>query len=236
MESYIEIAWIQNFMMNWLSYQLGFAYASTLASNKEKLLLAFISTSISIFSFYKYSIWICLSVEIIILLRFYLRIRAIFLSEWFRFLWIMTFLLFQKGSIHNLAFFPALDASYALWFILILWNIWMIMGESRIRQNHFIIEVQIEGQWLKGYYDSGNLLCINHTPCIFIKTSIYEKCCNSTEFDCQVHTMNHQTIMKGKSTTLMYRSKQQQKVIMIPINQKLPKNCDCLLNMKNQGG
>lgn len=237
MESYIEIAWIINLLICLHAYQLGFAYMNQYISHKKKVILSLVSATVSVCSFYPYSWLIIILYEISLLILFRYQIKAIFLSDWFRFLWIISYMIFHSGTLRYTAYFPSLEFPLTITTILILWLcIELVTQSHKVRRRQFYVDIQIEDQWLKGYYDSGNLMMIHQLPCVFIKKDIYENVSSQSELSSRMHTMNQQSIIQGKVVMMMYRNKMKQKVVLIPTSKRLPGNCDCLLNMKNQGG
>ncbi|MEF9920841.1 MAG: sigma-E processing peptidase SpoIIGA [Erysipelotrichaceae bacterium] len=242
MQSYIEVAIINNSLIIILSVLIA-SYVQLHPLKYFDILVYAFSVSLASVLLWGSQAWIImLLIEILSLLYCFKRQYKVYLLTLvLRFLISYSDYLIFKGSFHLFVYYLPLNNQM----IIVQWVIILIIMIAIHRKwKSVLIELQYlynvtlyfpnKTIRLRGYLDSGNMLCHHHLPIIFIDLKYKEYLKKDNIELIVMNTMNAKTKIQAVPVSLKVNGFKKQKVLVSCIGKlTLPIHCDCLLNVHN---
>lgn len=173
MESYVEIAFIHNFLTNVISVWMALYLIQKPLRGRRVIAYAFLSSFWSSFVFHDAGWIVLFMIEAVSFTFVFYRQKALYLAAlMFRWLWHATCFVLWEGSFHLGAFFPWVHTPiYFCWFLYAALFLYLYTHASTLMKQRFIYGCTIyadEPVHLRGYMDSGNFVSWNHLPVVFV--------------------------------------------------------------------
>lgn len=239
MESYIEITFLNDFLLCVLAYYASAFFSLSKIHSPSFFLLLLIEQVFHIlcfdpsyyFLFYLYEIFFLYFV-------FFRQWKKGIMYLCLKYLLMFTFFKFLGGSFHLLHYYvPSFVQIYGLWLLVILFIVLLKEKWSAyLRISDFIYEVQIkadENIRLKGFLDTGNSLCIEDIPVIFIDESYQSHFIHQPQKKIRYMTLNkEEEINVTLCEVQIDRYKKASYYICCDKKVLLEWNCKCILNVE----
>lgn len=180
LESYVEVAWIHNWLTNLISVWLALFFIQRPLRGKRIVWYCMITSFYSSISFFA-NAWIGLfCIEGIAYLYVFYRQKLLYIiSILFRFLCHATCFLFFEGSFHLGAFFPWIHTPiYLSWIVYGFLFFYFLTHALTLMKQKFRYGCNLYGVktlHMYGYMDSGNLVTCKGIPVIFLDAAYREE-------------------------------------------------------------
>lgn len=231
MESYVELSFMHNYLINCFALTLSLILSKRRMSWKRKHGVLLILTASASFLFVEHSLFYVTLIELCIaFIYFSHRMKTYLLYISVRLLFHGAYLFFFFGTFCHYQFFifDELPVIISDCFLLIIYFSIILKYKITLSQDDFIIDFILENKHYKGYLDSGNLCTYYLLPVIFIKEDIYE------QLDGERVTLFIQQVASvcevGGIEKMITIDSKTSKVICCPLQHDYP--YDALLNMK----
>lgn len=174
MESYVEVAFLHNWMSTLLSVWMALFVIQRPLRGRRVLLYSALASLYSSLAFFDHA-WIgAAGIELLAFLFVFYRQKALYLvSLLFRALWHATCFIFWEGSFHLGAFFPWVHTPiYLCWLLYGLLFLYLYTHAMTLMKQKFRYGCTLCGKGrplhLWGYMDSGNLLTHQGLAVLFL--------------------------------------------------------------------
>ncbi len=173
MESYVEVAFLHNWMTNFISVWMALYLIQRPLRGKRVLLYSLVTSFYSSL-FYFDDAWLgVIILEGIAFCYVFYRQKSLFCASLlFRFLWHATCFVFFEGTFHLGSFFPWIHTPiYWCWVIYAIMFFYLSTHAMTLFKQKFCYRCTLYGKkmiHLTGYMDSGNLLCYQGIPVLFL--------------------------------------------------------------------
>lgn len=240
MDSYIEISFLHNLLLIYVSCMVG-KYVSVQPISTKKIWIYTVSMAGSGCFLWFPNAWILICFLEATFFFFYFRYiyRAYLVGLCFRFLCSFTCFVIYQGGFHNLLWFVPVDAFiYPTWmFYILLYSLLANKWKDILSRRSYIYKVylHVEGHCFSvlGYLDSGNLLTYQGIPVIFMDKKFQAYFKNQRIELVVRNTISGTDVIRCYECEISIQGGQRHKVLLSCENTiTLPMKCEVLLHTK----
>lgn len=236
MESYIEVSFINNILIMFLSC-IAAGFISLKPISIRRCLIYSTVLSVSMIVFWGRYAWILyIGLEVLFFTAYFrFRIAMYFVSIILRFLLSFTCFAFYGGSYHLFMYYvPIYRFPFVFWLILIFATALLLCKwKYFIGRLDFVYECSFKKLKLKGYLDSGNVLSDADIPVVFVSNKYQSYFKNENIHSIVMNTLDSRAIIICYEAEIQLQGFEKQ-MVYVNCDKKvqLPFGCDILLNAK----
>lgn len=237
MESYVEAAFIHNFLTDLLSVWMALYLVQRPLHGGRVALYALCTSAWSSFVFLEGGWLGAMLIEAAAFVMVFYRQAALYgVNLLMRTLWHATAFVFWEGSFHLGAFFPWIHTPiWICWIFYLVVFIYLRTHAMTLMRQRFVYGCTLYGTQtirLKGYMDSGNLMQCQHQPVVFVNAR-YEPLFEGNATTIEVHSIHGARKMKAYRILCEVDGCRKCHVFAVFVDGlALRRNCAMILNLK----